>query len=1302
MQTHSLSRLHGLRRLPAMLFAGALAVLLFNVILAHAAQAPVTEPNTPDAVRTYCVDGSGGTTYGSPCTGTSFATINAAMAVALDGDRILVGAGTYTGSGAAVATIDKVVTIIGGYNGNWTTPVNDASYTIINGQGVRKSFAISGAIAPTIQNLRITNGGIDNPGGTVNVASYALELADGGSSNGAFNTSGSAIVRFPSGAHTLSSGTSFSGTGHVVVNGGTLKAGGDISVQVLDLLDGSTVNGPGSISGGTNLLPAGGNLNSSVPISFTGTVSITHGGWLNNGTWNFKGTTTWSGAYDFYLSSAVVLNNSGNFNIQNNQNLFDWNANNTINNSGTFSKVAGSGTTTVGPKFNNLTSGQVLGQIGTMYFTGAFNNQAGSQLHGQGGMLGFSGAVSISSASTFDSSSGAGFIFGDGATVNGPGTVNGPANLLPAGGYLSSSVPISFTGTVSITHGGWLNNGTWNFKGNTTWSGAYDLYLNSAVVLNNSGNFNIQNNQNLFDWNANNTINNSGTFSKVAGSGTTTVGPKFNNLTSGQVLGQIGTMYFTGAFNNQAGSQLHGQGGMLGFSGAVSISSASTFDSSSGAGFIFGDGATVNGPGTVNGPANLLPAGGYLSSSVPISFTGAVSITHGGWLNNGTWNFKGTTTWSGAYDLYLNNAVVLNNSGNFNIQNNQSLFDWNANNIVNNSGTFGKVSSSGTTTIDPKFNNLAPGQVLAQSGSLSFSYILNIGNGSVVDSAGSGLIILPDNVTVNGPGSISGTVKLLPAGGYLNSSVPISFTGTVSITHGGWLNNGTWNFKGNTTWSGAYDFYLNSAVVLNNSGNFNIQNNQSLFDWNANNTINNSGTFTKVAGVGTSAIGPKFKNSGVVSAQAGTMSFDNSFTQTAGQLALNGGAVTCPTTIQIQGGSVTGTGTINASLKSYGLVAPGNSPGLLIITGNYQQVATATLSIEIGGTTAGSGFDRLDIGGTATLAGFLNVTLIDNFTPADQTTFQVLTYSAKSGSFGTVNAPNFTTSYSPANVTLTYVAPPTPTYTATATPTNTPTVTRTATQTRTRTATATASSTASLTPTTTRTPTITRTATPSRTATRTVTRTATATRTPSATPASVSCPPMTWAHLTQVVASGDTITKTGTLNTWNAGAVSAQSILSGDGYAQMTVDSIDTYLLFGLGNGDSSTGYADIDYAFYLSTVGPQLQVWENGVLRATAFTSYQIGDVLKVAVEAGQVRYYKNGALVYSSTVSPTYPLLLDSSIYTVGGRIAQARICGSNLGPTTGQSAGVPNTLADLAPLDARRFVADSARASFVSRHW
>lgn len=46
------------------------------------------------------------------------------------------------------------------------------------------------------------------------------------------------------------------------------------------------------------------------------------------------------------------------------------------------------------------------------------------------------------------------------------------------------------------------------------------------------------------------------------------------------------------------------------------------------------------------------------------------------------------------------------------------------------------------------------------------------------------------------------------------------------------------------------------------------------------------------------------------------------------------------------------------------------------------------------------------------------------------------------------------------------------------------------------------------------------------------------------------------------------------------------------------------------------------------------------------------------MSVESGVVKYYKNGALLYTSAVTPTYPLRVDTSLYATGATVSSVTI--------------------------------------------
>ena len=157
---------------------------------------------------------------------------------------------------------------------------------------------------------------------------------------------------------------------------------------------------------------------------------------------------------------------------------------------------------------------------------------------------------------------------------------------------------------------------------------------------------------------------------------------------------------------------------------------------------------------------------------------------------------------------------------------------------------------------------------------------------------------------------------------------------------------------------------------------------------------------------------------------------------------------------------------------------------------------------------------------------------------------------------------------------------------------------------------------------------------------------------------STASPNVMWTNVVGVTPSGNGLSKPGA-DGWDTGAVSIQSLNSGDGYVEFTASETNTYRMCGLSNGDSNQSYTDIDFALYLAANG-YVQVYEGGVYRGQ-FNPYSIGDHLRVAVEGGVIKYLQNGTVFYTSTVAPTYPLLVDTSLYSTGATISNVAISGT-----------------------------------------
>jgi len=92
-------------------------------------------------------------------------------------------------------------------------------------------------------------------------------------------------------------------------------------------------------------------------------------------------------------------------------------------------------------------------------------------------------------------------------------------------------------------------------------------------------------------------------------------------------------------------------------------------------------------------------------------------------------------------------------------------------------------------------------------------------------------------------------------------------------------------------------------------------------------------------------------------------------------------------------------GTFNGNLTNQGgVLAPGHSAGSTTINGGYTQQAGA-LEIEIGGPLAVSGFDFVNVTGSALIDGDLELSLISGFIPTPSQTFAILIAGSLSGAF---------------------------------------------------------------------------------------------------------------------------------------------------------------------------------------------------------------------------------------------------------------------------------------------------------------
>jgi hypothetical protein len=91
-----------------------------------------------------------------------------------NGDTIYVAGGTYTGTGTAIITVTKSVTIYGGWDGNPGTIVidPDAYLTILDAENGRRVAYITGTVAPVLEGLTLQRGNAAGLGGDPVITNY--------------------------------------------------------------------------------------------------------------------------------------------------------------------------------------------------------------------------------------------------------------------------------------------------------------------------------------------------------------------------------------------------------------------------------------------------------------------------------------------------------------------------------------------------------------------------------------------------------------------------------------------------------------------------------------------------------------------------------------------------------------------------------------------------------------------------------------------------------------------------------------------------------------------------------------------------------------------------------------------------------------------------------------------------------------------------------------------------------------------------------------------------------------------------
>ncbi len=783
------------------------------------------------------------------------------------------------------------------------------------------------------------------------------------------------------GAGNWSDGTKWSAgvpgsTSNASIDNGNTKAS-PVTMDIQGQANNLTIDGDDSLSfnNGTNLTINGSS------ISNAGTISL-----------NSLGNFTY-----LFIANGATLTGSGTVTMSNNpQNQVDGNGGATLTNKSTIQGVG-----QIGDHFALANQGTVNANVNGATLavtqdTNATQTNSGIMEATNGGILQLR-------------TSGSGSINNAGGTIKAVGTnsqvllqasVTGGTLTTSGGGTFVQPVSTSSTLTTLTNSGTFsvLNNGTVNLSGTITNTGTFqlnstgsltDLFVPSAATLTGSGTVTMSNNsQNQVDGNGGATLTNQSTIHGVG-----QVGPHFALANQGTIDANV------------SGAALQ----VFSESGATDTNTG-TLEATNG-GILLLD---TSGSGSINNTGGTIEAVGANSQ---VQFTG-------GTINGGTFKTSsgGTIVVPGSSGPYINGVT---NAGTISMQNGAYL---NLLGNLTNNGTINVNSTGGYTVLflpSTSVTLFGKGRIMLTNTPFS-----------IID--GNGGLTFTNQSTIQGGGQIgahftfsnNGTLRV-PASNTLDITAPFtnfdSNTGT--LTGGTYLVTGTLQFtnavininSANITLSG-------SAAQILNQSNVNAMSNLL--------TNTSKGAFTVTAGQQyTTTLSGSFSNSGKVTVGKNSSftvscnpNFQCPYVQTGGTTTVDGTlrdnlAVSA---VQIKGGKLFGTGTIAASVASSGAVTAGDAltKAGILSPRTYTQNATGSLNIQIGGTTVGTQYSQLAVGNGASLNGTLNIKLINGFVPAVGDTFSILTTSALSGKFSTVNglsingSEHFVIGYGATSVTL--------------------------------------------------------------------------------------------------------------------------------------------------------------------------------------------------------------------------------------------------------------------------------------------
>jgi hypothetical protein len=532
--------------------------------------------------------------------------------------------------------------------------------------------------------------------------------------------------------------------------------------------------------------------------------------------------------------------------------------------------------------------------------------------------------------------------FGPGITVRGARGLIGSSGA-PAANEIwvnNGTINADVSGaTITLNTASWTNNGIWQASNGGVLTISSTNWMNHGTITETNSTLNL-------------------------GGGFTTAGVGNYNRSGGfiNVSGMMNNIGNTLALNDTTGSWQVVTGGTI-RGGTVTTMGAARLNS------VLSQVGTLDGV-RVDGNVNVA-LGSILNVTNGLVLNGTMTIIDTGsltFLDSGT-HAQSVTTTSAASIVFSNTnntGLIVQNPVNPGVAQTVTFGPG-----VTVRGARGLIGSSGAPTANETWINNGTISADVSGATITLNTASWTNNGTFQAQNGGTLVVQPTTLTNYSAGVLTGGIWNV----FANSKLRVINAGISGNAATILLDGTTTGFQrdaaGNNALTGLTDNLAAGSITVRNGGG-----------------IAASGAFTNA---GALTVGP-----------ASTFSTGGNFTQVGGFTIVDG-TVTAANTVTLNGGFLSGSGTVQANLINNAQVIPGGSPGRLTVQGNYTQLANGVLDIELGGTVPISQYDQLQVSGSATLGGTLNASLLNGFTPVLGQTFLVVNYANVSGDFATYN-----------------------------------------------------------------------------------------------------------------------------------------------------------------------------------------------------------------------------------------------------------------------------------------------------------